>query len=110
MIITITKSNMDTEVTQSKLPVIVKVYANWCGPCMQMAPVYDELAKEMSATVKFAQLNVDDSRELSIQFGVTSIPTFIFIKNNEVVGREMGYMSKDDLKDRIQQYFGASKE
>jgi len=105
MVITITKSNMDAEVTQSKLPVIVKVYANWCGPCMQMAPVYEELAKEMSSTVKFAQLNVDDSRELSIQFGVTSIPTFIFIKNNEVVGREMGYMSKDDLKDRIQQYF-----
>jgi len=106
MVVTITKSNIDTEVTKSNLPVIVKVYANWCGPCMQMAPVYDELAKEIGAKVKFAQLNVDDSRDLSIQFGVTSIPTFIFIKNNEVVGREMGYMSKDDLKDRIQQYFG----
>lgn len=103
---TITKANMDAEVTKAKMPVIIKVYANWCGPCMQMAPVYEELAKEMSSTVKFAQLNVDDSRELSIQFGVTSIPTFIFVKNNEVIGREMGYMSKDDLKERIQQYFG----
>lgn len=106
MVMTITKANMDAEVTKAKMPVIIKVYANWCGPCMQMAPVYEELAKEMSSTVKFAQLNVDDSRELSIQFGVTSIPTFIFVKNNEVIGREMGYMSKDDLKERIQQYFG----
>ncbi len=106
MVVTLSKSNIDAEVTKSKVPVIIKVFANWCGPCMQMAPVYEELAKELVSVVKFAQLNVDDSRDLSIQFGVTSIPTFIFIKNNEVVGREMGYMSKDDLKERVQQYFG----
>jgi thioredoxin 1 len=104
MVVTITKLNFEEEITKSKLPVVLKIYASWCGPCMQMAPLYDELAKELSSTYKFAQMNVDDSRELSIQYGVTSIPTIIFIKNNEVVGREVGYLSKDDLKERILEY------
>lgn len=106
MVVTITKVNAEEEIAQSKMPVIIKIYASWCGPCMQMAPLYDELAKEMGGQYKFAQINVDDSRELSIQYGVTSIPTIIFIKNNKVVGREVGYLSKDDLKERIAEYLG----
>lgn len=104
MIITLNKHNVDEEVAQSTKPVLIKVYADWCGPCMQMAPIFEELAKELTDHYKFAQLNVDDARDLSIQYGVTSIPTFVFIKNNEVVGKEVGYMNKEDLKERIQQY------
>jgi thioredoxin 1 len=104
MVVTITKQNIEEEIVKSTKPVVLKIYASWCGPCMQMAPLYDELAKEMSSLYKFTQLNVDDSRDLSIQYGVTSIPTIIFIKNNEIVGREVGYLSKDDLKERIAEY------
>jgi len=104
MVVTNTKQNIEEEIVKSTKPVVLKIYASWCGPCMQMAPLYDELAKEMSSLYKFTQLNVDDSRDLSIQYGVTSIPTIIFIKNNEIVGREVGYLSKDDLKERIAEY------
>ena len=104
MVVTITKQNAEQEITQSTIPVVIKVHASWCGPCQQMVPVFDELSKELAGKYKFAQLNVDDARELSIKYGVTSIPTFIFIKNNEMVGKEVGYMGKEELKAVIEEH------
>lgn len=107
MPVVITKENVEKEISQSKLPVVVDVYATWCGPCQQMAPIFDELEKEMVDKVKFAKLNVDEARELSIQYGVTSVPTFVFIKNNEIKHKEVGYMNKDDLKTKIEEFIGS---
>jgi thioredoxin 1 len=104
MVVTITNQNVEQEIKNATIPVIVKVYASWCGPCQQMIPIFDELSKEMSGKIKFAQLNVDDARELSIEYGVTSIPTFIFLKNNNIVAKEVGYMSKDDLLTAIDEH------
>lgn len=104
MVVTITSQNAEQEITHSNIPVIIKVYASWCGPCQQMTPIFDELSKELQGKYKFAQLNVDDARDLSIKYGVTSIPTFIFIKNNEVVGKELGYMGKEELKAIIEEH------
>ncbi len=105
MVVVITKQNAEQEISQSSVPVILKVYAHWCGPCQQMAPLFEELAKELGDKYKFAKMNVDDARELSIQYGVTSIPSFIFIKANEVVGKEVGYMNKEDLASSIAEHF-----
>jgi len=66
-----------------------------------MKPIFAELEKEFSAQCKFAQLNVDEAREISIKFGVSSVPTFIFIKDGQVKAKETGYMGKDDLKAKI---------
>ncbi len=107
MPVVITKENVEKEIGQSKLPVVLDVYATWCGPCQQMAPIFDELEKEMSDKVKFAKLNVDEARELSIQYGVTSVPTFVFIKNNDIKHKEVGYMNKDDLKAKIEEFIGS---
>lgn len=106
MPVTITKENVEQEIGASSLPVVLDVYATWCGPCQQMAPIFDELEKEMGEKVKFAKLNVDEARELSIQYGVTSVPTFVFIKNNEIKHKETGYMNKDDLKAKIEEFIG----
>jgi thioredoxin 1 len=106
MPITITKENVEQEIGSSSLPVVLDVYATWCGPCQQMTPIFDELEKEMGDKVKFAKLNVDEARELSIQYGVTSVPTFVFIKNNEIKHKETGYMNKDDLKVKIEEFIG----
>ncbi len=104
MPISITKENIKEEIEQSSLPVVIDVYATWCGPCQQVAPVFEELAKELSDICKFAKLNVDEARELSIYYGVTSVPTFIFIKNNQIKYKETGYMSKNDLKNKILEF------
>lgn len=105
-IVSVTEANIKKEVEESKLPVIIDVYATWCGPCQQMAPILDELDKEIGESYKFVKINVDEARELSINMGVTSVPTFIFMKNNEVKGKEVGYISKDDLKAKIQELLG----
>ena len=100
-IVSITEENMKEEIEESKLPVIIDVYASWCGPCQQMNPIFEELAKEMGDSYKFVKINVDDARALSIKLGVTSVPTFVFMKNNEIKGKEVGYISKDVLKEKI---------
>ena len=105
-IVSITEANVKKEIEESTLPVIIDVYAAWCGPCQQMAPIFDELAKEMEDTHKFAKINVDEARELSIKMGVTKVPTFIFIKGNEIRGKIEGYTSKDDLKAKIKELLG----
>ncbi len=106
MPVTITKENFEAEITNSKLPVVIDAFAPWCGPCQQMTPIFAEMEKELGSQYKFANINVDVSRDLSIQFGVTSIPTFIFIKNNQVAGKVTGYMSKDDLTAKIKESLG----
>lgn len=106
MVTEITKENINLLVEQSaQKPLIIDVYAVWCGPCMSMKPSYDQLAQELGEGYNFAELNVDQARDVAISFNVTSVPTFIFIKNKTVVGREVGYMPKDDLKNLLKRYF-----
>ncbi len=102
----ITSQNFDTEIKNSDKPIIIDVYATWCGPCQYMAPVFEELSKEMGDKYKFAKLNIDEERDLAVKYNVSSIPTFIFIKNGEVVGREMGFMEKETLKSKIEKNLG----
>jgi len=102
MITTITDENHKKEIEQSSIPVVLDIYATWCGPCQHMSPIFEELAKEFESKYKFAKINVDESRELSIQYGVSSVPTFIFIKSNQVKGKEVGYISKENLKAKIE--------
>lgn len=106
MAVMITSENVDQEINQSSLPILLDVYATWCGPCQQMVPIFDELEKEFSSKCKFAKLNIDEARELSIQYGITSVPTFVFLKNGEIKHKETGYMSKDDLKTKIEDFIG----
>jgi thioredoxin 1 len=106
MPIAITKDNFEREITQSKVPVVLDVYATWCGPCLQMAPIFEELEAEYGSKYKFAKLNVDEDRELAISYGVTAIPTFIFIKNNEIKGKETGSLTKAALINKITELLG----
>lgn len=107
MVVTLTKHNVKEIVDQTEKPVVVDIFATWCGPCMLIKPHFEQLAEELSDKYIFAELNVDESRDVAISFNVTSVPTFIFIKNKNVVGRQIGYLPKDDLKARIEEYLGS---
>lgn len=106
MIINITRHNFETEVVNSKKPVVIDFFATWCGPCQHMEPSYEELAQELGSKYTFGKVNIDEARDIAIEFGIMSVPTFLFLKDGKLVGQEVGYMSKEQLKEKIQNHLG----
>ena len=95
-----TENNFNEEVLQSKLPVLVDFYADWCGPCKMIAPEVEQVAMERD-DIKVCKVNVDEEGELSIRYGVMSIPTLLIFQNGEVVTTAIGYRKKDEILDLL---------
>ena len=96
--LTITEQNFDEEVMRSDVPVLVDFWATWCGPCRMLAPVIEEIAKEYEGKIKVGKVNVDNERELALQFGVSSIPTVMVFQNGEIKATSVGYRPKEELE------------
>ena len=92
--IVLTKDNFKETVLHSKLPVLVDFWAAWCGPCMMLAPVLEEIAKEYDGKITVGKVNVDEQPELAAAFGIQSIPTLLHIKNGELIDSVTGYRPK----------------
>ena len=99
--VTLTDANFDTEVLQSKLPVLVDFWAEWCGPCRMLAPAIDELALEFSGKAKVGKVNVDQNQIIAERYGIRSIPTLIIFKNGAIVEQIVGSQSKEALKGKL---------
>ena len=80
---------------------VVDLYAEWCGPCRMMAPIFEEIAKSYEGKVKMGKMNVDESPQTPGKFGVTGIPTIIFLKDGKEVDRLVGFQSKEVLVQKI---------
>ncbi len=93
----LTSKNFKGEVLDSKDPVMVDFFASWCGPCKMMSPIVDELSKEMEKVIKIFKVSIEDEEDLASEYGVMSIPTFLFFKNGKVVDQAGGAMTKDAL-------------
>lgn len=93
----LTKTNFETEVLKSDIPVLVDFWATWCGPCMMLSPIIEELAKEFEGKVKVGKVNVDEENELATQYRVASIPTLLLFKNGELTKTAVGFMPKQEL-------------
>ena len=91
---TLTKDNFQELVLESKEPVLVDFWATWCGPCMMLSHIVEELAK----THKVGKVNVDEELELAHRYGITSIPTLILFENGQAVRQTMGYQPKEDIE------------
>src|SRR2546427_1562962 len=100
--VTITDANFPSEVESSPLPVLLDMWAAWCGPCRLLAPVVDELAGELAGRVKVGKLNVDENPSIAGRFGVQSIPTLLVLKGGREVDRIVGVMPKADLARRVE--------
>lgn len=99
----LTKNNFKNEVEEYEGLVVIDLWATWCGPCRMLAPVIDEIEKEMP-DVKFCKINVDDERELAIQFKIESIPTVAIVKNNTFLDLSVGLVPKEKLVNLINEY------
>jgi len=100
--VTVTDATFSDEVERSPLPVVLDMWAAWCGPCQKIAPMIDELASKMGGRVRFAKLNVDENPATAARFNVRSIPTLLVLKGGKEVDRIVGVQPKSEIERRLE--------
>jgi thioredoxin 1 len=99
-----TDANFDQEVIKSELPVLVDFWAPWCGPCRMVGPVVEELAEKYQGKLKVVKVNTDENQEVSLRYGIRSIPTIGVFKDGQVVDGVVGAVAKPFLESKILPY------
>lgn len=100
-VLTIKNTNFEEEVVKSDKPVLLDFWASWCGPCRMLSPIVDEVAEELTGSIKVGKVNVDEESDLASQYQIMSIPTLVVIKDGKEVKRSVGVISKQEIKDLI---------
>lgn len=101
MEIRVNDENFKKEVLESKVPVLVDFWAEWCMPCRMVAPVIEEITKEYQGKLKVCKLNVDEARNTASDYGIMSIPTLAIFKNGKVINKVVGAIPKAELEKAI---------
>ncbi len=103
MAVEFTDANFKETVLDNEGLSVIDFWAEWCGPCRMISPIVQELAEHYDGKVQIGKLNVDDNPEVSMQYGIRSIPTILFIKNGEVVHKHVGATTKQVLEAKIEE-------
>ena len=102
MALILDEKNFQTEVLENPTPVLVDFWSPWCGPCLTMVPLIDELAEELKAQFKVGKVNVDENPELASRYGIMSIPAFKIFKGGKIVKEFVGVQAKETLKGELE--------
>ena len=105
-VVELSENNFEQEVTKAPTPVLVDMWAAWCGPCRMIAPVVEELAGTYQGKIKMSKLNVDDYPQLAGQFRIMNIPTLLLFKEGKEADRIVGVVPKEELIRRIEHVIG----
>lgn len=95
------EKNFKEEVFESKLPVLVDFWAEWCMPCKMLTPVLEDIAKDYSGKIKIGKVNIDHNHKLAREFGIMSIPTLMIFKDGKIYDQVAGLMNKTQLKKKL---------
>lgn len=98
----VSDATFQQEVLQADVPVLVDFWATWCGPCRMIAPIIEELSSEFEGRAKVVKLDVDQNPQVSMQFGIRSIPTLLFFKDGQVADQLVGAVPKKVLADKLE--------
>ena len=104
MALEFTDANFKTNVLDSDKLSVIDFWAEWCGPCRAIGPVIEELATEYTGKVNIGKVNVDHNPQVSMNYGITSIPAILFVKNGEVVDKLVGAQPKSNFVKKIEQH------
>ena len=96
-----TDANFKTDVLESDKLTVIDFWAEWCGPCRAIGPVIEELSKEYAGKANIGKVNVDNNPNVSMQYGITSIPAILFIKGGQVVDKQIGAVPKSVIEKKI---------
>jgi thioredoxin 1 len=105
MALEFTDANFEEMVIKSGKPVIVDLWAEWCGPCRMLTPIVEEMAKEYEGRAVIGKLNVDDNPEVTAKYGVRNIPTLLFFKGGEIADKQVGAVPKSALVGKLEKLF-----
>ena len=97
----LTNDNFEEIISNADKPVLVDFYADWCGPCQMRAPIIDEIAEELKDEAIVCKLNVDEARDIAVEFRVATIPTLMVFKNGELSGKNVGFVPKETMREFI---------
>ena len=98
MITALTNETFDAFIQNADKPVLVDLWASWCGPCRMLSPLVDQLAEDMADQLTVAKVDVDAAPEVAMKFGVNSIPTLLLFKGGKLVNKSIGYVPMESLK------------
>ena len=102
MAINITDANFEEVVLKSDKPVIIDLWAEWCGPCRMVGPIIEEISKEYEGRAIIGKLDVDSNPETTSRYGIRNIPTILFLKNGEIVDKQVGAVPKNVLVNKLE--------